>query len=116
MISTLAAFGAPAAIDNLRKLRAAGCIILYGTDLGNLRDAGPSAAEIHLLEEAGLDNAAITAAMTTVPAKFWGVPTKIAATNEASFLLLDRDPRLDAHTLLTPRDVWLRGRRVRRVQ
>ena len=46
VVSTLAAFGgSPAAVDNLRRLHAAGATVLYGTDLGNTRDAGPSAEE-----------------------------------------------------------------------
>ena len=54
MISTLAAFGgSDAAIENLRQLRAAGVTVLYGTDLGNQRDAGPSADELALLRRAG---------------------------------------------------------------
>jgi imidazolonepropionase-like amidohydrolase len=115
VISTLAAFGGgPAAVANLRALRAAGAIVLYGTDLGNLRDAGPSAAELALLRAAGLDEAAITDAMTTAPARYWNLPFgAIAPGAEASLLVLDRDPRADASALLSPRAVWLRGRRVR---
>jgi hypothetical protein len=115
VISTLAAFGgSTAAVENLRRLRAGGTTVLYGTDLGNLRDAGPSAAELDLLVKAGLDDAAITAAMTTAPAAFWGIAIgPIAAGSEASFLVLDRDPRTDARVLLAPRAVWLRGRRLR---
>ena len=97
VISTLAAFGgAPSAIDNLRRLHAAGVTILYGTDLGNLRDDGPSATEIQLLRDAGLDDAAITAAMTTAPARFWGLdlPTRIVVAS---------DPRRDASVLLRAR-------------
>lgn len=112
VISTLAAFGAPAAIDNLRRLRAAGTTVLYGTDLGNLRDAGPSRDEIALLREAGLDDAAIVAAMTTTPARYWRLPA-IEPGGEASFLLLERDPRTDVRWLLEPRGIWLRGRRMR---
>jgi hypothetical protein len=112
VISTLAAFGAPAAVDNLRALRAVGCTVLYGTDLGNLRDAGPSAEEIGLLRKAGLDDAAITAAMTTTPATYWKLPA-IAPGSEASFLLLERDPTTDARALLMPRGVWIRGRRLK---
>lgn len=112
VISTLAAFHAPDAPANLRKLRAAGCTVLYGTDLGNLRDAGPSAEEIALLRKAGLDDAAITAAMTTTPAAFWGLPP-VAPGNDASFLLLDRDPRTDVSVLIAPHGVWLQGQRVR---
>lgn len=115
VISTLAAFGGSApAVENLRALRAAGATVLYGTDLGNLRDAGPSAAELALLRAAGLDDAAITDAMTAAPARYWGLPFgALAAGDEASLLVLDRDPRADATALLAPRAVWLRGRRVR---
>jgi len=77
VITTLAAFGGtPDAIENLRELRAAGATVLYGTDLGNLRDAGPSAQEMALMKRAGMDDAAITAAMTTVPMRFWGFDAK----------------------------------------
>ena len=113
VISTLAAFGgSAAAVHNLAKLRAAGCTILYGTDLGNLRDAGPSADEVQLLRAAGLDDAAITAAMTTTPAAFWGFGFGIAAGTEATFLMLDRDPRTDATALLSPTAVYRSGRRM----
>jgi subtilisin family serine protease len=72
VISTLAAFGgSPAAVDNLRRLRAAGVTVLYGTDLGNLRVDGPSTEEVALLRRAGLSEADVTAAMTTVPWRFW---------------------------------------------
>jgi hypothetical protein len=77
VISTLAAFGgSEAAIDNLRRLRAAAVTVLYGTDLGNLRVDGVSGEEIALLKRAGLDDAAVTAAMTTVPWQFWGFDSR----------------------------------------
>jgi hypothetical protein len=108
VISTLAAFGGSAsAVDNLRRLRAAGATVLYGTDLGNLRDAGPSADEIVLLARAGLDDAAITAAMTTVPAAYWGI-----ALGDSTYLELSGDPRRDARVFLHPRAVWLYGKRL----
>jgi hypothetical protein len=73
VISTLAAFGgSDSAVANLRALRAAGITVLYGTDLGNTREAGPSAEEQSLLSQAGLDRASIVDAMTTTPARFWG--------------------------------------------
>jgi hypothetical protein len=112
VISTLAAFRAPAAVENLRALRAAGCTVLYGTDLGNLRDAGPSAEEVRLLRQAGFDDAAITAAMTITPATYWKLPA-IGPGADASFLLLERDPTTDVRALLSPHGVWLRGRRMR---
>ncbi|HET9620292.1 MAG TPA: hypothetical protein VFP84_02920 [Kofleriaceae bacterium] len=113
VISTLAAFGGRATtLDNLRRLRAAGAIVLYGTDLGNTRIAGPNPDELGLLRAAGLDDAAITAAMTTAPAAFWGLAFELAPGRAASFLVLDGDPRRDARVLLAPRAVWQRGRRV----
>jgi imidazolonepropionase-like amidohydrolase len=60
-----------------------------------------------------LDNAAIADAMTTVPAGYWGLPFGIAPGFEASFVVLDGDPRGDITTLLAPRAAWLRGQRVR---
>lgn len=107
VISTLAAFGGtPTAVDNLRRLRAAGVTVLYGTDLGNTRDAGPSADEISLLRQAGLDDAAITAAMTTTPIAYWGLELT------GSTLVLDGDPRHDVRQLLHPREVWQAGRKL----
>jgi len=113
VISTLAAFGGSAsAVDNLRRLRAAGVTVLYGTDLGNLRDEGPSADEVELLHAAGLDDAAITDAMTTAPVAYWGFDLGLAPGREATFLVLDRDPRRDASALLAPRAVYVRGKQL----
>lgn len=108
VISTLAAFGgSDLAISNLRTLRAAGATVLYGTDLGNQRDAGPSAQEVKLLKKAGLDDAAIVDAMTTTPMRFWNL-----APPENTKLVLDGDPRKNVDFLLAPREVWIRGKRV----
>ena len=114
VISTLAAFGgSDAAIENLRKLRAAGVTVLYGTDLGNTREAGVNPDEVALLRRAGLDDAAITAAMTTTPLAYWGIDLgTLAANTEATLLVLDGDPRVDARVLLAPRAVWSRGRKL----
>jgi hypothetical protein len=73
VISTLAAFGgSDTVIDNLRKLRAAGLTVLYGTDLGNLRVDGPSDEEMALMRKAGMTDDEVRASMTTVPWHFWG--------------------------------------------
>jgi imidazolonepropionase-like amidohydrolase len=110
VISTLAAFGgSDAAVTNLARLRAAGCIVLYGTDLGNTRDAGPSGEEMALLGRAGLDAAAIADAMTTVPAAFWGFDFGVDAGREATFVVTDRDPRRDPTAWLAPTAVYVRG-------
>jgi hypothetical protein len=99
VISTLAAFGGrDSTIANLRALRTAGVTVLYGTDLGNTREAGPSADEIALLRRAGLDDAAITAAMTTTPIAYWGL-------HPATHLVLDSDPRSDAGALLRAKSI-----------
>lgn len=96
VISTLAAFGgAPAAVGNLRALRAAGVTVLYGTDLGNHRVAGPSPDELALLRQAGLDDAAIFDAMTTAPTAYW----KLAWTEE-TYVRWPRDPRRDVRVVL----------------
>lgn len=114
VISTLAAFGGKdAAVDNLRRLRAAGATVLYGTDLGNARVAGPNPDELALLRKAGLDDAAIADAMTTAPARYWGLPFGVLPGREATFVVLAGDPRRDASLLLAPRAAWLRGRQVK---
>jgi hypothetical protein len=113
VISTLAAFGgSDAAIANLRKLRAAGCTVLYGTDMGNARVAGPNPDEIALMARAGMDAAAIAAAMTTVPARFWGFDFGVVAGKEATFVVLARDPGRDPTAYLEPAAVYVRGQRV----
>jgi len=72
VITTLAAFGGgDAAVDNLRRLRAAGLRVLYGTDLGNDRTAGIDPEELRLMAKAGMSDEEIRAAMTTVPKAFW---------------------------------------------
>ncbi len=115
VISTLAAFGGrDTTIANLARLRAAGCTVLYGTDLGNTHDAGPSGDEIALLARAGLDAAAIADAMTTVPAAFWGFDFGIASGREATFVVTDRDPRRDATAWLAPTAVYVRGTAIAR--
>lgn len=99
VISTLGAFGAGGdAISNLNRLRAAGAIVLYGTDLGNRRVAGVDASELAHLADAGLDGAAIVEAMTTAPAKFWRLDAALAATT----VTLAGDPTRDPSLYATP--------------
>lgn len=108
VISTLAAFGGgAAAVENLRRLRAAGVTVLYGTDLGNQRDAGPSDEEISLLRAAGLDDAALVEAMTAAPARYWQLGDALAGPSPApaALLVLAGDPRRDLRFLLAPRQI-----------
>ncbi len=116
VVSTLDAFGGSStAVANLRSLRTAGASVLYGTDFGNSRDAGIASAELMLLMEAGLSGEEILAAGTTGPADYWGFDKlgRVAVGRDASFLVLDRDPRVDPLVLAEPAQVWIRGERVR---
>ena len=109
MISTLAAFGGtPIAVENLKRLHVAGVMVLYGTDLGNLKDTGPSHEEVSLLEKAGLSDAQIVAAMTTLPLAFWDIKV-----DPGTYLVLDGDPRKNIVRLLSPLHVFSHGKSVR---
>ncbi len=112
VISTLDAFGGSAVVvDNLRRLRAAGATVLYGTDLGNTGIPAIDPNEIALLVAAGLDGEAIIAAGTATAAGLWGFEGlgTLAAGARASFLLLERDPRIDPLVLATPLGVYIDG-------
>lgn len=112
VISTLKAFGGSAAtLDNLTRLRAAGAVILYGTDYGNTTHTGIDPTEIELLKSAGLTGSDIVAAGTSAPAAFWGLSGfgQVAAGYVANLLVLDADPMLDPGTLARPIAVYLSG-------
>jgi imidazolonepropionase-like amidohydrolase len=108
VIATLSAFGGVVAT---RQLRAEGATVLYGTDFGNTSVIGISEREIRGLLDAGLDGPAIVAAGTAAPAAWFGL-TELGAIepgNEASFLVLDRDPHADPLALARPVGVVFRG-------
>jgi imidazolonepropionase-like amidohydrolase len=112
VISTLGAFGGtPEAVDNLRRLRAAGATVLYGTDYGNTTTPGIDARELALLGEAGLDGDAILTAATSAPAAYWGWSDlgRLAPGQAASLLVVSRDPRVDPVVLTDPVQVWIGG-------
>ncbi|HRE89151.1 MAG TPA: amidohydrolase family protein [Myxococcota bacterium] len=112
VVATLDAFGgSDATIDNLRRLREAGALVLYGTDLGNSRTAGIDLGEITLMHESGMDGAEILASATRDPAAFWGFEELgvIAVDKAASLLVLEDDPRLFPETLARPVAVWIDG-------
>ncbi len=111
VVSTLAAFGArPAALDNLRRMRLSGCVVLYGTDLGNGIAEGIQADELSALAGAGLSPAEVLAAATRVPAAYWPLAElgAIAPGRTASLLALSADPTRDARAL-TRRALVLAG-------
>lgn len=102
VVSTLGAFGArAAAIDNLRRMRKGGCIVLYGTDLGNGVGEGIQAGELAALAKAGLSAREILEAATRAPAAYFGLRElgAIAPGRAASLLALDADPTMDAGAL-----------------
>ena len=116
VISTLSAFGGrDTTIDNLRRLRAAGATVLYGTDLGNTRTVGIDPEELRLLQAAGLDGAAIIEAGTRAPAQRWGLADlgTLEPGRSASLLVLDADPAADPSALARPEQVWIDGARQR---
>ena len=115
VVSTLGAFGgSAAAVENLRALREAGATVLYGTDLGNSRDAGIQASEIQLLLTAGLDGAAILEAGTSAPARYFGLSHlgAIAPGKRAALLVLAADPLVEPQTLAEPVQVFIDGQLV----
>ncbi len=113
IISTLHAFGSTAAISNLSQVHSMGGRILYGTDLGNVQEAGISATEIQKLQQAGLSSEEVIISGTTAPAQFWGF-SDLGAIDigfRASFLVLDADPYIDISTLSRPFAVWIDGQK-----
>jgi imidazolonepropionase-like amidohydrolase len=113
VISTLRAFGgSETAVANLAALRAAGAVVLYGTDFGNTATAGVDGEEIALLQRAGLTSAEILASMTSSPAAAWGWTDLgvIEPGRAASLLVLTEDPLVDPTALARPDQVYLDGR------
>ena len=113
VISTLHALGGSSAqLDNLARLRAAGCAVVYGTDLGNEGTApGACARELELLAAAGLAPAEIFLAATALPAALLGAPLlgKLCAGAPAHLLALAQDPRGDASALARPAFLMVAG-------
>lgn len=117
VVSTLHACGGGAeALRNLQALRAAGCPIVFGTDLGNEGTApGLCAPEIELLARAGLDAAAIFSAATERAAALLGAPelARLAPGAPANLLALDRDPLADPAALARPVFALVGGEQIR---
>lgn len=74
VIPTLRAFGASAAArDNVVRMRACGCTVLYGTDVPNNVAPGIDVAELRLLVELGMTPGEVIDAATVVPAAYFGL-------------------------------------------
>ncbi len=114
VVTTLGAFGGAAStVDNLRRLRAAGTTVLYGTDLGNTRTPAIDPREVELLLLAGLSVEDLLVAGTSAPASYWGLDRygDLSVGKEASFLVLSGDPRQDSAALSAPSAVYRGGAR-----
>jgi imidazolonepropionase-like amidohydrolase len=102
VISTLRAFGAGAgARGNLARMREHGCIVLYGTDLGNNVPAGIDTTELTAYVELGMSPTQALAAATSAPAAYFRLEDLgvIAPGKAASLLALDGDPTQDPRAL-----------------
>jgi imidazolonepropionase-like amidohydrolase len=106
VISTVRAFGAKTStIANLEALAAAGCPIVYGTDLGNEGiSPGIDAAELEILERAlgGRDRA--LAAATSGAGALAGVGGTIAVGAPADLVWC---PRFEGFADLHRVEVWM---------
>lgn len=88
-------------IGQVRALRAAGGEILFGTDVGYIREFDPT-GEYQLLARAGMDFPAILAALTTAPAARFGTAQRsgrLALGQEADLVILESDPLADVTAL-----------------
>lgn len=101
------------ALENVRRLHAAGVPILAGTDAPNPgTGAGVSMhGELRLLERAGLDPAEALAAATSLPASAFGVPDRgvIAEGALADLVLVNGDLEADLTRSLDLAAVWKDG-------
>ena len=106
VISTLAAFNARRAADNLEALRDAGSPVVYGTDLGNTREVGISASEITALLEANMSAREILDSMIRTPIALWNLPlaTEVAVGQPTCLLAVRGDPLTNPLALTEP--VW----------
>jgi imidazolonepropionase-like amidohydrolase len=87
------------ALTQVRDFRAAGGLLLFGTDVGYMRDHDPG-REYELLAQAGLDASAILAMLTTTPAERWTrgrSHATIAPGEVADLVVLEGDPGRDIH-------------------
>jgi len=113
IISTLHAFGgAPAAIENLRRLRRAGARVAYGTDLGNEGTApGIDGEELALLARAGFSPREVIDAATAAAAALIGEQHlgHLRRGDAASVIGVDEGALKDVRLLAKPSLVLIDG-------
>lgn len=106
------------AVESVRRLHAAGVVLLAGTDAPNPNTAhGVSLhEEIVRLAEAGLGPAGALAAATSAPARAFGLDDRgrIAPGQRADLVLVEGDPRTDLTVTRAIATIWKNGQRVDR--
>ncbi len=92
----------------------AGGEVLFGTDVGYMSDYDPS-EEFLLMEQAGLDWRAILAALTTAPARRFGLAERrgrLATGMEGDVVVVAGRPDEDVRAFAQVRSSWRGGRRL----
>jgi imidazolonepropionase-like amidohydrolase len=100
--------------DQVRSFAALGGPILFGTDVGYMRDYDPTDEYVYLAG-AGLSFAQVLATLTTAPAERFKVASRtgrIAVGMDADLVVFDGNPRADIRALARIRHVLHRGRLV----
>jgi len=100
--------------EQVRSFAAQGGQILFGTDVGYMRDFDPT-EEYVFLSEAGLGFAEILAALTTAPAERFGASSRsgrIAPGLDADLVVMDGNPEQDVRALAHVRYALRRGQLV----
>jgi imidazolonepropionase-like amidohydrolase len=97
--------------EQVRSYEALGGQLLFGTDVGYMRDFDPS-DEYRFLSEAGLSFAQILAMLTTAPAERFDAAARAGRIEpglDADLVALDGDPEQDASALARVRYALRRG-------
>jgi imidazolonepropionase-like amidohydrolase len=112
VITTFEAFGVSSgALENVKRLKVAGCTVMYGSDLGNGVSSGILMGEIDDMRSIGMTPVEIIDAATKTPAAYFGLDGlgEIAVGKSASFLLIDGDPYQDITKLETRLAIFADG-------
>jgi imidazolonepropionase-like amidohydrolase len=108
----------PNARESVRRLHAAGVVILAGTDAGNAGTAHGASmhGELALLVEAGLSPNEALVAATSAPARAFGLDDRgrIAPGLRADLVLVAGDPTVDITATRAIARIWKNGRPVER--
>lgn len=101
-----------AAVEQVRAFHAAGGQVIFGTDVGYMRDYEPT-QEYILMSQASMSFSDILASLTTVPAQRFGGSGrtgKVASGIDADLVLLEGDPALDITALAKVRYTLRKGK------